>query len=200
MYLLQVSGSVHYLLATLYITCGWPTLDDSEKKTSTNKDEAAIEDDEFDESFDVNDWFTFDDDPNPGKFPLAKQLGGDEEEGNCSCVSLSVLTKMNQTSGGEQQTTSTGQGGGNDAKRMPNCTNLEDCCKTALEHIYEVRVPGSGIEGRELTWHCFRVWNASRATPTCALKGQVRRKKRTKEDHCRSRPIPRNRFRYDTSH
>lgn len=138
----QVSGSVHYLLATLYITCGSPISEDQEKKVNTSKnDDSVIErsdSEDFDDSFDVNDWFTFDDDPCPGKFPLAKQLGVDQEEGNCSCVSLSVLTKMTPGSEGEQPTATTSQSGGNDSKRMPNCTNLEDCCKTALEHIYEV--------------------------------------------------------------
>lgn len=123
---------MHYLLANLYITCGQPTDVDEKKDPSGTKEQTDEILEEFDDSFDQNDWYIED----PSKKTDEFQKDSTVDEG-VSCVSIGLLSgpaEVRNKPDGQLSPSS----GVNKLKFIPNCTNLEDCWQAALEHVFKV--------------------------------------------------------------
>ncbi|VDO97641.1 unnamed protein product [Soboliphyme baturini] len=124
----QVVGSIHYLLSNLYLICGDSAASSVDNSPTDKSDPSAA-------SSPATDVFDLDDvDCDSSYFPGAT-LPGDQVSDHCCCVSMDLLTKPSL-----HKIDKDAEGGGDQPARrrfIPNVTNLEDCCKAALEHVLE---------------------------------------------------------------
>uniref|UniRef100_A0A915HFF4 Bromodomain associated domain-containing protein n=1 Tax=Romanomermis culicivorax TaxID=13658 RepID=A0A915HFF4_ROMCU len=140
----QVAGSVHYYLANLYMTYGksiGETKSGSSKSHNSQENKDDIEnnnggndeEDYFDDDFD---WYA--EDTNNRLVVQQQRLAENSSDEGFSCVSLECLsnrTVVNQTT--DVVTSENRANLSSSVKRMfiPNCSNVEDCWQSALEHV-----------------------------------------------------------------
>lgn len=130
---------MHYLLANLYITYGKPNEMDEKKDGGDEASEKEKEIlDEFDDSFDQNDWYIEDPSKKAKEFQNATTV-----EDSVSSVSLDLLAgpaEVRDVSADAQTSPSSAASQNlNKLKFIPNCTNLEDCWQATLEHVLKVK-------------------------------------------------------------